>query len=333
MEVKCMSKNKQRSGTREVKDWREQLADFKETLPGGDSKKSSANAEKKPRPNGQNNFQRKKDPQRLRQEIPHNEHMDFLVCFVYAFMAGYKQNSGIYVNNLLRGRNFKEYVEAIFDAFTMDFFGTAMPNDFGDLERSFAVIHELDELSRQKIAYYQFDDFMAQQIIALDSLWRALPKTAEPVTVYRGCNSIEKNGLNGIVSTTTDIRIARQFSRGTVICAHLPAGFPFIDINSLRQYHIKGKDKENEVIIPPCAYRITSKKFVEKRNEPNNIYSNKTLLIDATVTGPLDLLEETLKILKSPPEEYYQHYVATEPDMHAYAIHYIEEAIRRRGAI
>ena len=87
------------------------------------------------------------------------------------------------------------------------------------------------------------------------------------------------------------------------------------------------------MIIPPCDYRITSKQIVEKRNEPNNIYSNNTLLIDVKVIKPLDLLEETLKVLKNPPEEYYQHYVATEPEMHEYAIHYIEEAIRRRGSI
>ena len=328
-----MSKSKQKGSNREVKDWKKQLEDFKETLPGGDSKKSSANTEKKPKPNGQNNFQRNKGPQRLRQEIPHNKHMDFLVSFVYDFMAGYKHNSGIYINNLLRGRNFQEYVEAIFDAFTMDFMGTGMPNDFGDFARSFILIRRLSELNDQKVAYYPFDFEMARQIIALDSIWRALPKTDRPITLYRGCNSIEKNGLNGIVSTTTDIRIARQFSRGTVICAHLPAGFPFIDVNSLRQYHVKGKDKENEVIIPPCDYRITSKQIVEKRNEPNNIYSNNTLLIDVKVIKPLDLLEETLEVLKNPPEEYYQHYVATEPEMHEYAIHYIEEAIRRRGSI
>ncbi len=328
-----MGKNKQKSSPREVKDWKAQLKDFKETLPDGGAKKSSTNTEKKPNVGRQNYSERKSGPQRLRQVIPHSNHMDFLVSFVYDFMAGYKHNSGIYINNLLRGRNFQEYEEAIFHSFTMDFFGTGMPNDFGDFERSFVLVHRLRELSEQKVAYYPFDYELARQIIAIDSIFRELPKTDAPITLYRGCNSIEKNGLNGIVSTTTDIRIARQFSRGTVICAHLPAGFPFIDVNSLRQYHVKGKDKENEVIIPPCEYKITSKQVVEKRNEPNNNYSNNTLLIDVKVVKPLDLLEETLKILKNPPKEYHQNYVVQYPDMHEFAIHYIEEAIRRRDSI
>ena len=325
-----MGKKNQKDKTREVKDWKAQLANFKEALPQGDGKKSLQKGDQKTKSNGQNNSEKKKGPERLRQVITHDNHVDYYVYHIYAFMAGYKQNSGIYINNLLRGRNYQDYVEALFDEFTMDFFGTVMPNDFGDLDYSFKVIRRLGELSEQKIAYYPFDFRMAEQIKALDSLWRTLPKTDQPITVYRGCNSIEKNGLNGIVSTTTDIRIARQFSRGTVICIHLPAGFPFIDVNSLRQYWIKGKDKENEVIIPPCAYRITSTQVVEKRNEPNNIFSDNTILIDVKVTRPLDLLEETLKTLQNPPEEYQRYYVDIYPEMHEYAIDYIQKAIRKR---
>ncbi len=41
MEVKYMGKNKQKSSPREVKDWKAQLKDFKETLPDGGAKKSS----------------------------------------------------------------------------------------------------------------------------------------------------------------------------------------------------------------------------------------------------------------------------------------------------
>lgn len=326
-----MGKSKQQSKSQPTKDWRSQLKDFKATLPQGEEKASSSKNGHNSKSNGQNNPKRKKGPERLNQAIPHNDRVDFLIKFVYEFMAGYKHNSGIYINNLLRGRNYDDYVEAIFDSFTMDFFGGGMANDFGDIALSFTVVRRLGDLDKQKIAYYPFDYEMARQIIALDSLWRTLPKTDHPVTVYRGCNSIEKNGLNGVVSTTTDIRIARQFSRGTVICIHLPAGFPYLDVNSLRKYKAKGKDRENEIIIPPCSYRITSKQVVEKKDEPNNILSNNTLLIDAKVTEPLDLLAETLKVLRNPPEEYQKHYVAKYPEMHEYAMWYIEEAIRKRG--
>ena len=134
-----MGKSKQQSKSQPTKDWRSQLKDFKATLPQGEEKASSSKNGHNSKSNGQNNPQRKKGPERLNQAIPHNDRVDFLIKFVYEFMAGYKHNSGIYINNLLRGRNYDDYVEAIFDSFTMDFFGEGMPNDFGDIALSFTV--------------------------------------------------------------------------------------------------------------------------------------------------------------------------------------------------
>ncbi len=325
-----MSKKKQATKPQEVKDWKAQLAEFKGTLPQGEGKKSTPKTRMVPGTERRNNPKPKRGRERIHQVIPQDENTKLYLSFVYKFLAGYKHNSGIYINNLLRKRSFKQYVEAIFDSFTMDLFGSVMPNVFDDPGLSFTLVRKLRDLSERKIAYFPFDYGMAQQMIALDALWRVLPKTDHPMTVYRGCNGIAKNGLNGIVSTTTDIRIARQFSRGTVLCIHLPEGMPYLDINSVRPDQEKGRDLENEIIIPPCEYKILSKKTVEKRDEPNNHYNN-TFLIDVEVTHPLDLLEEVLAVLENPPEEYKQHIASKFPEMHEFAIDFLKKGIQARN--
>ena len=60
--------------------------------------------------------------------------------------------------------------------------------------------------------------------------------------------------VNGIVSTTSDYKIAEQFSRGTILKIHVPKGTKYIDVASIRpensQYKRKRIELEKEFLLP-----------------------------------------------------------------------------------
>ncbi len=64
------------------------------------------------------------------------------------------------------------------------------------------------------------------------------------------------------------------------------------------------KSFEQEFLLPPCEYEIISSREIKPGNEPNN-HTGKTRLLEITVK-PLNLLEEFLKVMENPPEEYLQ---------------------------
>ena len=221
---------------------------------------------------------------------------------LYEFLAGYKQNSGIFINNFFRNRDFETYCQDKFESFLFDVSGM-FPNLFDNPLLSIQMVDYLHELDKRKIAYFPINENFIDRLIAFSEVLDLLPRTEEDMVVYRGCSTLERNGVNGVVSTTTERRIAEQFSRGTILTIHVPKGTKCLNVKSIRPKNQQKNDLENEIILPPCDYQILScKEGVRGRDEINN-WTGKTIYCEMTVS-PLDLLEEFLKMAENPPEEY-----------------------------
>lgn len=246
--------------------------------------------------------QEKQEYQRKQQDIISNQKkLNYIKPVLYAFLAGYKHNSGIFINNFFRKRGFKIYEEDKFHCFDFDISGI-MPNIFDNVAFSMSMVNYLGKLEKHEIAYFPIDVEFIRKLKFLSDALDYAPRIEYPTTLYRGCSTIERNGVNGIVSTTTSYEIAKQFSRGTLLKINVPEGTKCLDVKSIRPKAQRRKDKENEILLPPCDYDIVSKKVVEKHDEPNNIH-NETLILEINVK-PLDLLTEFLKVMENPIQEY-----------------------------
>lgn len=221
---------------------------------------------------------------------------------LYEFLAGYKHNSGIYINNFFRDRDYKTYCEDKFDGFEFDVTGIMPANLFDDLGFSIQMVKYLEGLEKYKVAYYPVNPAYIEHLINFSEVLDILKPLEEDIVVYRGCSTLERNGVNGIVSTTIDERIAEQFSRGTILKIHVPKGTKYLDIRSIRPKEQRKKDLEKEFLLPPCEYQIISEKVLNYTTGINN-NTGQTRYIEMTVT-PLDLLTEFLKMLENPPREY-----------------------------
>ncbi len=221
---------------------------------------------------------------------------------LYQFLAGYKQNSGIPVNNFFRNRDYQTYCMDKFHCFDFNFHFGIWPNVFDDPSFSMAMVRYLRQLEEAHIAYHPITKEYLKQIINFAEVLELSEPLEYDTVFYRGCSTIERNGVNGIVSVTTDYKIAEQFSRGTILTIHVPAGTQNLNMNAIRPKEQRNKDFEQEFLIPPCEYEIISDKEVESGREPNN-HTGRTRLLEIKVK-PLNLLEEFLKAMENPPEEY-----------------------------
>ena len=220
---------------------------------------------------------------------------------LWDFLTGYKQNSGIFINNFFRKRDFETYCKDKFEEFEF-LIGELIPNVFDDFNLSMTMISYLDKLDKMKIAYYPVDKDYMEHLIAFAECMDLLPTIDSETILYRGCSTIERNGVNGIVSTTTDYKIAEQFSRGTILKIHVPAGTKNINVKSIRPLEQQNKDCENEILLPPCEYEIISEEEIKRGHEPNN-RSLTTRILEIKVK-PLDLLDEFLKVMEDPHKEF-----------------------------
>lgn len=244
---------------------------------------------------------------------------------LYSFLAGYKQNSGIFVNNFFRKRSFKLYEEDKFHGFDFDVSGM-LPNVFDDFAFSMNMVGYLRNLEEMGIAYYPINVGFIEKLKVFSDALNFAPRIEYPTVLYRGCSTIERNGVNGIVSTTTSYDIAKQFSRGTLLEIHVPEGTKNLDVKSIRPKEQRKKDKENEILLPPCDYTVVSKEVVEKRGEPNN-WHNTTTILEINVK-PLNLLEEFLKVMENPIQEYIENVMHVQRDQYEEALMLLKDYIR-----
>jgi len=219
---------------------------------------------------------------------------------IYDFLAGYKHNSGIFINNFFRGRDYATYCADKFHAFSFEF-GCFPPNQFDNPNLSFQMIGYLSKLEEMKCAYFPIEPSLIEKLIGVSEAFDKFKLQSDSI-VYRGCTCIERNGVTGVVSTTTNERIAKQFSRGTVLKIHLPAGIGNISVGMLRRGLGVKRDTEDEILIPPCDYDIINSQTVPREDEPNN-WTSTTKFIEISVK-PKDTLSEFLKVMENPPHEY-----------------------------
>ena len=247
---------------------------------------------------------------------------------LYQFLAGYKQNSGIFINNFFRNRDYETYCEDKFDSFTFDFQGQVLPNLFDDFNFSMTMVRYLSELEKEHVAYFPVDVEYIKQLINFAEVMDLSEPLEEDTVFYRGCTNIDRNGVNGLVSVTTDFKIAEQFSRGTILTVTVPKGTRLLNVNAIRPKKQRRKDLEQEFLLPPCDYEITFSKEYEKGNEPNNM-KNYTLFLDLKLK-PLDLLEEFLHSMQNPPGEYLPLQVAQNGE-YEMAVSYLDNYIKNRN--
>lgn len=251
--------------------------------------------------------------------------LDVIKPELYQFLAGYKHNSGIFVNNFFRKRSFKLYEEDKFDGFDFDINGI-IPNIFDDPVLSMQMVHYLCELDKRGIAYFPIDVEFIKKLNAFSDALNYSPPIEYPTTLYRGCSTIDRNGVNGIVSTSELYEIAEQFSRGTILIIHVPEGTKCINVKSIRPKEQRRKDKENEILLPPCNYEIISEKVVKRSHEPNNMHGTTTIL-EIKIT-PLDLLTEFLKVMENPIQEYVDMVMYAQKDKYIEALTLLKDIIR-----
>lgn len=243
---------------------------------------------------------------------------------VRKFLTGYKYNSALYINNFLRRHGYKDYSQDEFCSFEY-LYGVIPYHVFDNRSYSNEIEKYLSFLKQIKCAYYPIDVAMIKRIIDFAETLDNSQPFSDEIVLYRGCTTIEKNGVNAITSTTTDYNIAEKFSRGTILKIHVPAGTKALDVKSLRSKNDAKYDRENEILLPPCRYTIISKKIISKGEEPNNPNTN-TVLLEISVK-PLDLLDVLLCVMKKPSEEYD---IVARNLEYEEALNYLKDYMRKR---
>ena len=243
---------------------------------------------------------------------------------LYEFLAGYKQNSGIFINNFFRNRDYQTYCSDKFHAFDFDFYGSTLPNVFDDFAFSLTMVKYLSELERAHVAYFPITKNYIRHLINFAEVLELSEPLEYDTVFYRGCSTIERNGVNGVVSVTSDLKIAEQFSRGTILKIHVPKNTFNLNITAIRPREQRNKNYEKEFLLPPCEYEIISDKTEKSGRDPNN-HTGKTRFLEIRVK-PLNLLTEFLNAMENPPEEYL-------PIMHERGKDYEEALELLRGYI
>lgn len=300
------SRSSKKSAT-STKDWKSQLVSIKK-----DMIESMPEQEKKAYQREQHNM------------VINQQKLNAIKPELYAFLAGYKHNSGIFINNFFRKRGFKLYEEDKFHSFDFDISGI-IPNIFDDPAFSMYMVNYLGKLEKFGIAYFPINVGFIRKLKVFSDALDYASRIECPTTLYRGCSTIERNGVNGIVSTTTSYEVAKQFSRGTLLEIHVPEGTKCLNVKAIRQKNQRRRDKENEILLPPCNYEIVSKKVVVKHHEPNNMHNNTTIL--EISVKPLDLLTEFLKVMENPIQEYVDKVMYAQKDNYEEALMLLKDFI------
>lgn len=113
----------------------------------------------------------------------------------------------------------------------------------------------------------------------------------QPLTVWRGCDTLEDKAVSGLFPTSTKREIAERFNYGTLLKINLPEGMKVIKTSE-----ILDNDTEDEIILPPSDYKIKSSQNV-------NLRGMKTRLIEIDVQ-PKDLLREFAIAFQNPSNDY-----------------------------
>ena len=132
------------------------------------------------------------------------------------FFKGFLYDSDLKINNFFRKRSLD----------------SVSPNELRSYRMSLissGILIDQDVISWE-VSYYLIDE-----LINL-SVCMGLSKPLETDTIfYRGCSDIDSNGVNGVVAVTSDMNIAKKYSKGTILTIVVPKGTRMLDIGSIWQ--------------------------------------------------------------------------------------------------
>ncbi len=215
---------------------------------------------------------------------------------VYSFLAGFKQDSAFFINNFLRKHTPEQYKKGEFHAFD---FVTGGLDDWENSKLTYQVLRYMSQ-AKQYINYWPIQPGYMQRVISFATYMSEQPPLSDPMVVYRGCNDLDVDGVNGLVSTSTDKKIAEQFNRGVLLKINLPKGMKVVRVDKLNPNR-KSKDIEHEIILPPCSYIVKSQEETNLKG-PNN-HTGKTKVFEIDVQ-PKDLLRELALVMDNPIQDY-----------------------------
>lgn len=194
---------------------------------------------------------------------------------LFAFFVDLYFNGQTFINNFLRKTSFEQFMK--YDR------GCSVSNGIDSPKES---IHKLIDIEYIK------------KLILFDKIMRLSAPLEKDTIFYRGCVSLDYDGVNGLVYMTNDYSLAKACNRGTILTIVVPAGTRVLDAHeAMREVF------DNPVfLIPPCDYEVIEACEKPKDDEPNN--PNEKIKHIKLRVKPLDLLEEFLNVMHNPPLEY-----------------------------
>ena len=153
------------------------------------------------------------------------------------------------------------------------------------------------------VLYFPITKDFIEDIIEIDEVFRASKLWNSPITLYRGAPPVNKNALNGVVSTSLDQTVAMEFYKGALIKINLPKGSPYIKLEGIGDPVF---DNEKEVILPPCDFEITKTFTLPHADFPKE-FPEYYKCYEVSVI-PKNLSECVLDRMKHPPKDYFDYF-------------------------
>ena len=161
------------------------------------------------------------------------------------------------------------------------------------------LLQSLYEKMNGEKTYAKITKTYIRSLVDYAQIFRVQKGLDAPMVVYRGCNSLEEDGMNGLVFTSESEKFANLMDRGTVLKIHLPKGTKVIKTQAIDSKF------GNEVIVPPSDYEIISDEIIDTNNPDNK--SGKTRYVEL-VAKPREFLRDVSFALENMPEDYFKDY-------------------------
>lgn len=226
---------------------------------------------------------------------------------VYRFLEGYKQNSGIFVNNFLAGRSFEEYMDTRFgptglelnvseNLASLDTTSHAI-SFFGNAQTLMDVAKKLYEMEQGKIAYFPITLEYIKWLIAFAECVELMPPTQflkrESHNPQIALMYAPDGSINEVSSAYAYFTNPYRKTAKTVISFEQEESIHGLVLNNIRpkksRKNILG---ESEIILPPFTYE-----------KIRNVWDRNEYVVSMK---QLDLLRAFYEKMQNPPAEYMQ---------------------------
>lgn len=174
-------------------------------------------------------------------------------------------------------------------------------HDLNDDRVRLKAVDEKGNIYYEKNAYFPIDTATIKDLIKLDNLLRMSTLfNDKPVVVYRGNPTLTEGALSGIVSTSLDVDVAKEFYKGSLIKMEIPAEFPHIFMSDVTDNKLFKHEKE--VILPPCNFKVSGTFIM-----PHDVYADSYPVYYKGFVVRVEernLAKTMLERMKKPPKDY-----------------------------